>query len=162
MSSSDRISAVLIHESAYRLAGERFGIKLEPTRLDRGLRRCIADVIDLDANDDDDTREAAEQQALLLLCGHAAVSLLAPGYERHTNDQVEAGGVLCLDLFARGGSLKNPSQYREHHLTVDRLKKEAEVFVTENLDRITRMAASLQRAKPHRTRRPSSQSQSAP
>ena len=141
MPSSSHIAAVATHESGYRMAARALGIKLRPTRLDRGLRRYFADVIDVDANDD--ARETAENMALVMLCGAAALLMLAPGHERDTNDAIEAGEVLYNDIFWRGGTLRNPNVAREFHNTLARLQTEAESFVHENRAEIVKIADKL-------------------
>src|SRR5262249_21741637 len=105
--------AIAIHESAYKLAARKFGIKLPKTRTDLGLRRIANDVFDLYAALEKPGGAAAA--ASIMLIGRAAVGALAPAHQGSCYDQIEAGNVLYLELYWRGGTLHNPNLYREFH-----------------------------------------------
>jgi hypothetical protein len=133
--------AIAIHEAAYRVAGRKFGIRPRKTRTDLGLRRFANDVFDVAAAVE---QRGAEAAASILLIGRAAVGALAPAHLADCSyDQIEAGNVLYLALYWRGGTLQNPNQYREHHFALARLQTEAETFVGEHRAEIVRTASNL-------------------
>jgi hypothetical protein len=132
--------AVRVHEAAYKVAARKLGIRLRKTRTDLGLRRYANDVFDVAAAVE---QRGAEAAATILLIARAAVGALAPAHQGDCYDQIEAGNVLCLDLFWRGGTLHNPNQFREHHYALARLQTEAESFVGGNRAEIVRIAADL-------------------
>ena len=68
-------TAVAIHERAYRAGADKLGISLRPPTMPDSptLRRCAADVLDLDATDDG-SAEVCERAALVMLAGREALS----------------------------------------------------------------------------------------
>lgn len=136
-------AAVYVHEAAYRVGADALGVRLRPTRLDRGVVRYAGDLFAEHPNDG--TPEGDEVMALIMLVADAALDQFAP--TTRGRDNVEARDLLFRSFQRRCGMdcLKIPSVYREFNVTIAALEADARAFVREHQDEIIRVADDLKR-----------------
>jgi hypothetical protein len=130
--------AVAYHEAGYRVIAAAIDAPLAPTRLDRGLRRCAADVVDeLQILSDPDVGAA------IMLAGRNALHRHDPA-ANGDNDDTEAGNLVFNGLFWQFGNNWTPHALADHaNLRQAELAAEAARLVDENWPEIEAEAARL-------------------
>ena len=151
-------TAIAYHEAGYAVAGRTLGIIIRPPQLDRGLRRHLGDVIDLEKTfelaketgkdvselpDDAGSVSIAELFAVVFLAGSAA-SRRCDANATGDRDGLAARNLIFADLLERFSAPLKPAFARTYLNTRMReLAAEAEKLINENWHEIEVEAARL-------------------